>query len=91
MAIELAPSESLLKSAKAHLIDNAQYTIEFNKWLVQLDPVEVGKRYDGCILLCYEKANDFCHRHLVREWLTKAGIDCKEVNSNESLCIKSED
>jgi hypothetical protein len=22
-----------------------------------------------CILLCYEKPSDFCHRHLVAEWL----------------------
>lgn len=24
---------------------------------------------DKCILLCYEKTGDFCHRHLLAEWL----------------------
>ena len=29
-------------------------------------------------LVCYEKATDFCHRHLVAEWLRKNGFDCRE-------------
>ena len=30
-------------------------------------------------LICYEKPADFCHRHLVAEWLTKNGIKCDEI------------
>ena len=33
--------------------------------------------FDIC-LICYEKPSDFCHRHLVAEWLNKAGFECKE-------------
>lgn len=29
-------------------------------------------------LICYEKPSDFCHRHLVSEWLNKNGIPCEE-------------
>jgi len=29
-------------------------------------------------LICYEKPCDFCHRHLVSDWLRKNGIKCKE-------------
>lgn len=29
-------------------------------------------------LVCYEKPSDFCHRHLVSEWLNSNGIDCEE-------------
>lgn len=29
-------------------------------------------------LLCYEKPTDFCHRHLVADWLNKNGIMCEE-------------
>lgn len=29
-------------------------------------------------LICYEKPSDFCHRHLVSDWLNKNGIECKE-------------
>lgn len=34
-------------------------------------------------LVCYEKPDDFCHRHLVAEWLTEHGYICKEWSSNE--------
>ena len=33
--------------------------------------------YNIC-LLCYEKPSDFCHRHLVAEWLRKDGYECEE-------------
>lgn len=29
-------------------------------------------------LMCYEKPSDFCHRHLVAEWLNKNGYPCEE-------------
>jgi hypothetical protein len=29
-------------------------------------------------LLCYEKPSDFCHRHLVAEWLREHGVRCNE-------------
>ena len=30
------------------------------------------------VLLCYEKPSDFCHRHLVADWMTEAGIHVEE-------------
>ena len=29
-------------------------------------------------LICYEKPSDFCHRHLVADWLNRNGFECKE-------------
>lgn len=29
-------------------------------------------------LVCYEKSSDFCHRHLVAEWLREHGYRCEE-------------
>lgn len=29
-------------------------------------------------LVCYEKPSDFCHRHLVAEWMNEAGILAQE-------------
>lgn len=29
-------------------------------------------------LICFEKPTDFCHRHLVADWLTKNGFQCEE-------------
>lgn len=30
-------------------------------------------------LVCYEKPGDFCHRHLVADWMTANGIEVKEA------------
>ncbi len=43
------------------------------------DPIKVGKELQGMILLCYEKTGDFCHRHLVAEWLREAKFDVEEI------------
>ncbi len=35
-----------------------------------LDPLKVYNELgENSILLCYERPNEFCHRHLVAEWL----------------------
>lgn len=31
-------------------------------------------------LICYEKPSDFCHRHIVAEWLIENGYKCEEWN-----------
>lgn len=33
-------------------------------------------------LVCYEKPDDFCHRHLVADWLNENGYECKEYEEN---------
>ena len=33
-------------------------------------------------LICYEKPSDFCHRHLVAEWLRSYGYKCKEFEKS---------
>ena len=35
------------------------------------------KNIDIC-LICYEEPSEFCHRHLVADWLNKYGVKCKE-------------
>ena len=34
-------------------------------------------------LVCYEKPTDFCHRHLVADWLNKHGCECKEWEDDD--------
>lgn len=38
----------------------------------------VGK---NICLICYEKPEAFCHRHLVADWLTNNGFACEEYNN----------
>lgn len=43
---------------------------------------DIDSKEKNICLLCYEKPEDFCHRHLVADWLTKNGIECKEWKKN---------
>ena len=45
--------------------------------LMYMSELETGKVRD-IALICYEKPSDFCHRHLVAEWLNKNGFKCEE-------------
>lgn len=31
------------------------------------------KEYRGVVLLCYERPEDFCHRHIIAKWLNSEG------------------
>lgn len=39
--------------------------------LNKLNPADVLRDLDGKIILCWEKSNAFCHRHLIADWLNK--------------------
>jgi len=41
----------------------------YNEVLSKLDPEEVYRDLNNSVLLCYEDSNEFCHRHIVAEWL----------------------
>lgn len=49
-----------------------------------LDPKEIEKKLyelsngSDIALICYEKSEDFCHRHLVVDWLNNNNIKCEE-------------
>jgi hypothetical protein len=71
--------------------DDEYFTMCYNDQVLrQLNPTRVvadlyvnaGKNYcEGDIaLVCYEKSADFCHRHLVAEWLRNSGYSCEEFN-----------
>lgn len=44
--------------------------------LINLMPDRSSKH--DIALICYEKPSDFCHRHLVADWLIKNGFKCRE-------------
>lgn len=48
---------------------NTEVLENLNAKRVYLDLERLSNGKD-CVLLCYEKPNDFCHRHLVAEWLS---------------------
>lgn len=60
--------------------DEVEYTQRYiNENLSKLDCATVYKQLDGCILLCYEAPNKFCHRHIISKWFRENGFDCHEI------------
>lgn len=43
-----------------------------------LDSV-IPKLKDGDVLCCFCKSGDFCHRHIVAQYLSDRGIECEEL------------
>lgn len=58
----------------SEVLDTLNAQDVFNK----LEELSQGR---DCVLLCYEKPGDFCHRHLVADWLSeKLNIEVVELD-----------
>ena len=81
---KLAPKyEFFMKWKENH--DNDYYDRCFQELVLnKLEPMEVYQelcslaKSDDIALICYEKPTDFCHRHLVADWLNENGLPCEE-------------
>ena len=79
----LAPTNKILECKNNQEV----YTNLFNKRLDDFSAKKVFEYFESLyggkdvVLLCYEKPPQFCHRHLVAEWLEKElGIEVKELD-----------
>jgi len=76
---QLAPTPGIIKDYKAGKLSNEDYVPRYiREVLDKLDPIKVYHELNGKILLCYEKSEDFCHRHLVWRWFLENNCDCEE-------------
>ena len=77
----LCPPWSLINKYKSDG-DKEYYIRMYNEIvLANLDPIKVYNDLGPeAVLMCWEKSGDFCHRHIVAEWLEKnIGITIKEI------------
>ena len=80
--IELAPKKDWFFRWKNNEFDNNEYIRLYNETVlnvVNFDDIR-NRLKEGSVLLCYEKPTDFCHRHLIADWLNKKGIECEEIS-----------
>ena len=81
----VSPTAYMLSSACTH----EEYLHKYVEILHRLDPkkviadVESIAQGKDVALCCYEKPGDFCHRHLLSEWLRKNGYDVNEWQPEE--------
>lgn len=87
---KLAPSWSIYKELKYGSGSKENYIERFKKEILANLNANVvlsellslrGEGKEDIALVCYEKPGDFCHRHLVAEWLMEnLKLDVKEFN-----------
>lgn len=82
---KLAPSWDIYRDWKYNHHDKVIYTDRFYREILdKLDQLTVEQellnRTEGkpFCLICYEKPQDFCHRHLVADWMKSVGINIEE-------------
>lgn len=83
---KLAPKWQIVDEYK-RTNDEKKYIKDFEELILsKLDPnyvlqelKELSAGRDIC-LICYERPQDFCHRHIVSKWFIKHGIMCQELN-----------
>ena len=79
LALEaLMPSKELLAGYRAGKITVEEYTKQFNAQLANLNVHDYGEALQGHVLICFERSEEFCHRHLVTKWLNDNGYECEE-------------
>lgn len=61
----------------ARIVDEIQVMIPDEIKRKMQVPVSLSRDYH-VVLLCYEKPSDFCHRHLVSDWMNSHGVKCEE-------------
>ena len=71
--------------------ENNKYYIEqyYKQVLSKVDIEELLKDEKDPILLCFEKGKDFCHRHVLAEYIEyKYGIVVRDIKIDENLNIE---
>ena len=70
--------------------ENTRYYIEqyYNKVLSKVDIMSLLEKEEDPILLCYEDSKDFCHRHVLAEYINiKYGLVVPEIEIDENFKI----
>ena len=88
----LAPKYDFFIRWKQGEIDNFKYAELYNKEVLsKLDAIDVCidlynmSNGNAVVLLCYEKPGDFCHRHIVADWLEKHGEHVEEFVVDKNI------
>ena len=83
---EFRPPAWLLEGFKEGSITEKEFKHYYRNVVLRgFNPTAWGRRLQGKVLLCWEKSGDFCHRHIVTDWLQKAGFEVKEWEKSDGV------
>lgn len=93
---ELAPKREFWKIWRGNIgvipeEENTRYYIEnyYKQVLSKVDIEDLLKDEKDPILLCYEKGQDFCHRHVLAEYIEMTyGVKVHDIKIDENLNIE---
>jgi len=86
---DLFPSAGLLEAFKHGEIDTSVYEGAYRReTLSRLDPGKVVRDLKGSVLLCYERPESFCHRHIAAKWLMENGALCLELARDMRILLQ---
>jgi uncharacterized protein (DUF488 family) len=66
---DLQPPKQLVIDYKSGTITSKQYTVKYKDQLNKLNPFKIFQDLENSVLLCWEPKGQFCHRHLVADWI----------------------
>lgn len=84
-----APNSDILIKYKSGQLNEKEYIQLYQQQLSNINvPDYVEKIFSICrektpIFLCYEKSKDFCHRHILADYLNNLGYPCEEWAETE--------
>lgn len=86
--IDFAPKKYWWQQWKSGKLNNDQFVKLYQETVLnQIDINDVLKQFNqhnkDIFLLCYQKPNDFCHRHLICQWLNKNNVECKQFQEEK--------
>lgn len=84
---DLFPSQTLLswwksltkEEQESEECQHSYFEAYKEETLFKLDPNKVAADLENKVLLCYEKSEAFCHRHIVAAWLRHWGYEVEEL------------
>ena len=80
----LGPWKDLLDDYKNGTISEKEYADQYLDNLKRVWPglsnwFLINNASKDIVFLCYEKPSEFCHRHLLAQFLEEQGFECKEL------------
>lgn len=75
--IKCFKEQVLDKLSYISVVNHLQLMLPYDMRVDMDSDVAINTKYHVA-LICYEKPTDFCHRHLVADWLNRNGVRCEE-------------
>ena len=76
--IKCFKEQVLDKLSYISVVNHLQLMLPYDMRVDMDSDVAINTKYHVA-LICYEKPTDFCHRHLVADWLNRNGVRCEEL------------